>query len=71
MNIKASTFATLTIFAIATLVNVPSVMAQTDPVKIGNPHDFRPGPPIPSCNAEFNQGPPDDPIKGCRTSPSP
>ena len=35
----------------------------------GNPHDFRPGPPIPSCNADFNQGPPDDLIKGCRDTP--
>ena len=44
--------------------------AQTTPVKIGNPNDFRPGPPIPSCNAEFNQGPPGDDIAGCRISPS-
>ena len=35
----------------------------------GNPNDFRPGPPIPSCNADFNQGPPDDPLKGCRDTP--
>lgn len=37
----------------------------------GNPNDFRPGPPIPSCNADFNQGPPGDPLKGCRDTPGP
>jgi hypothetical protein len=43
-------------------------MAETLPVKIGNPHDFRPGPPILSGNADFHHRPEDDPIKGCRDS---
>ena len=54
-----------------TIVSVSDANAKEDPVKIGNPHDFRPGPPIPSCNADFHQGPPDDDIKGCRDSPAP
>ena len=38
---------------------------QSPPIGLfGNPHDFRTGPPIPSCNADFNQGPPDDTLKG-------
>lgn len=36
------------------------------PHKLGNPHDLRPAPPIPSCSADFRQGPPDDEIKSCR-----
>jgi hypothetical protein len=51
------------------ILSVSVASAQTTPVKIGNPNDFRPGPPIPSCNAEFNQGPPGDDIAGCRLSP--
>ncbi len=54
MIVTDLTLATLTIFAIAILVNMPSAIAQADLVKIGNPHDFRPGPPIPSCNADFH-----------------
>lgn len=53
------------------ILSVSVASAQTTPVKIGNPNDFRPGPPIPSCNAEFKQGPPGDDIAGCRESPSP
>ena len=53
------------------IVYTPHAMARTSPVKIGNPNDFRRGPPIPSCNADLHQGPPDDPIKGCRDSPAP
>jgi hypothetical protein len=56
-----------------TVVSVPIARAQghADPPigLFGNPNDFRPGPPIPSCNADFNQGPPDDPLKGCRDTP--
>ena len=52
------------------ILSVSVASAQTTPVKI-NPNDFRPGPPIPSCNAEFKQGPPGDDIAGCRVSPSP
>ena len=53
------------------ILSVSVASAQTTPVKIGNPNDFRPGPPIPSCNAEFKQSPPGDDIAGCRESPSP
>ncbi len=50
-------------------ISLSLVNAQTPPIGlVGNPNDFRPGPPIPSCNAEFNQGP-DDPISGCRVTP--
>ena len=53
-----------------TVVSIPIASAKENPpVKIGNPHDFGPGPPIPSYNADFNQGPPDEPIKGCRETP--
>jgi hypothetical protein len=52
------------------ILSVSVASAQTTPVKIGN-HDFRPGPPIPSCNAKFKQGPPGDDIAGCRVSRSP
>ena len=55
----------------AIILSISIAGAQTTPVKIGNPNDFRPGPPIPSCNAKFNQGPPEDDIEGCRISPSP
>jgi hypothetical protein len=44
-------------------------MARTEPIHIGNPNGFRPGPPIPSCSADLHQGPPDDLIKGCRITP--
>jgi hypothetical protein len=50
---------------VATMCPVHTVEANKPP-KLGNPHDFRPGPPIPSCSADFHQGPPDDDIKGCR-----
>ena len=50
---------------VAAIWPVHTVEANKPP-KLGNPHDFRPGPPIPSCSADFKQGPPDDPIKGCR-----
>ena len=36
---------------------------------VGDPHDFSSGPPIPSCKADFNQGPPNDPLKGCKFTP--
>ena len=59
---------------------VPTVLAQTSPVLppvakqlfgsgTEGPNAFRPGPPIPSCNAQFHQGPPDDSIRGCMDSP--
>jgi hypothetical protein len=53
-----------------TITSMPMAKAQNPPIGLfGNPNDFRPGPPIPSCRADFNQGPPDDPIKGCRDTP--
>ena len=56
-----------------TITSLPIAKAQGQGpppiVHIGNPHDFRPGPPIPSCNANFHQGPPNDPIKGCKDTP--
>ena len=56
-----------------TVTSMPIVRAQgkADPPigLFGNPNDFRTGPPIPSCNADFNQGSPNDPLKGCRDTP--
>lgn len=56
-----------------TITSIPIVLAQgkSDPPigQHGNPNDFRPGPPIPSCKADDHQGPPDDPIKGCKDTP--
>lgn len=34
------------------------------PFNMDNSHDFRPGCPIPNCDANFHQGSPDDDIKG-------
>jgi hypothetical protein len=63
----------MTLLITTTVVSISTVMAQgkADPPigQFGNPNDFRPGPPIPSCNADFNQGPPDDPLKGCKDTP--
>jgi hypothetical protein len=51
-------------------ISMLQVSAQAPPIGLfGNPHDFRTGPPIPSCNADFHQGPPDDTLKGCRETP--
>jgi hypothetical protein len=59
----STTIVTATIF-------MSQVSAQAPPIGLfGNPHDFRTGPPIPSCNADFHQGPPDDTLKGCRETP--
>ena len=56
-----------------TVTSMPIAKAQGQGpppiVHIGNPHDFRPGPPIPSRNANFHQGSPNDPIKGCKDTP--
>jgi hypothetical protein len=77
-NSKATSFATIflmlmTLLTITTVVSIPTARAQgkADPPigLFGNPNDFRTGPPIPSCNADFNQGPSDDPLKGCRDTP--
>jgi hypothetical protein len=63
----------LAIMTTVVVVQTPLALAQGNahpPIGLfGNPHDFRPGPPIPSCSANFNQGPPNDPIKGCRVTP--
>jgi hypothetical protein len=62
--------ALMILLTITIVVSIPPVMAQNPPIGLfGNPHDFRPGPPIPSCHADFHQGPPDDPRKGCRGTP--
>lgn len=53
-----------------TAVSLSFASAQGPPTGMfGNPNDFRPGPPIPSCNADFHQGPPNDEISGCRETP--
>jgi hypothetical protein len=60
----------MTLVTTTIVVSIPHAKAQSPPIGLfGNPHAYRPGPPIPSCNADFNQGPPDDPIKGCRDTP--
>jgi hypothetical protein len=52
---------------ILSVQNIPFLSVEANkPPKLGNPHDFRTGPPIPSCSADFHQGPPDDELKGCR-----
>ena len=61
-------FMMLSITVVAVTIPVSFVSAQGKahpPIGLfGNPNDFRPGPPIPSCNADFNQGPPGDLLKG-------
>jgi hypothetical protein len=60
----------LVLMTLSTIVSIAPARAQSPPIGLfGNPHDFRTGPPIPSCNADFNQGPPDDTLKGCRDTP--
>jgi hypothetical protein len=60
----------LVLMTLSTIISIAPAMAQSPPIGLfGNPHDFRPGPPIPSCRADFNQGPPEDTIKGCRETP--
>lgn len=55
---------------VAITMSMSLVKAKSPPIGlVGNPNDFRPGPPIPSCNADFNQGPPNDTISGCRDTP--
>jgi hypothetical protein len=36
----------------------------------GGPKHLSPGAPVPSCNANGHQGPPDDDIRGCFETPS-
>jgi hypothetical protein len=56
--------------ASAIIVYIPPAMAQSPPITVvGNPHGFSTGPPIPSCKADFHQGPPTDPLKGCKFTP--
>ena len=64
------------VLSLATVVTVGSSISQVKaesskpPISVvGNPHGFSTGPPIPSCKADFNQGPPDDPVKGCKFTP--
>jgi hypothetical protein len=69
-NLVFMIFMVATSIVLMSLSPFSSVSAQTPPIGIfGNPHDFFPGPPIPSCNAHFNQGPPDDTLKACRDTP--
>ncbi len=35
----------------------------------GGPNNLRPGAPIPGCNSESHQGPPNDDIEGCFDTP--
>jgi hypothetical protein len=67
----AAALALLGVVVEESVVSIPNASARANPVKIGNQNDFRLGPPIPSCNADLHQGPPDYPIKGCRDSPAP
>ena len=48
-------------------VQAPLALAGQGPplVHIGNPHDFQPGPPIPSCNSE----PANPQAGGCKVTP--
>jgi len=64
-------FLMVLISGVTLLLSLSFASAQSPPIGLyGNPNDFMPGPPIPSCNADFNQGPPDDPMSGCRATPS-
>ena len=60
----------------ACLLSVLPVSAKTSPIlppvpkilfggEYQGPNVYKPGPPIPSCNAEAHQGPPDDLLRGC------
>jgi len=54
--------------AVALAGQTPLALAQGQGpplVHIGNPHDFQPGPPIPSCNAE----PANPQAGGCKVIP--
>jgi hypothetical protein len=52
------------------VVSISPSKAQSPPISVvGNPHGFSTGPPIPSCKADFHQGPPNDPLKGCKFTP--
>jgi hypothetical protein len=63
----------MTLLTTTIVVSIPPATAQgkADPPigLFGNPHAYRLGPQIPSCNADFHQGPPDDPRQGCRITP--
>jgi hypothetical protein len=60
----------LAIMTTVVAVQTPLALAAPAPnAHFGNPHDYKPGPPIPSCAADFNQGPPNDPQQGCRDTP--
>ena len=55
----------LVLMTLSTIISIAPAMAQSPPIGLfGNPHDFRTGPPIPSCRADFHQGPPDYTLKG-------
>jgi hypothetical protein len=52
------------------VASIPPAKAQSPPISVvGNPHGFTTGPQIPSCRADFHQGPPNDLLKGCKFTP--
>jgi hypothetical protein len=60
----------MTLLATTVVASIPPAKAQSPPISVvGNPHGFSTGPPIPSCKADFHQGPPNDPLKGCKFTP--
>jgi cystathionine beta-lyase/cystathionine gamma-synthase len=65
-----SGFVAMSLLLMTLLAAATTVVAQSPPISvIGNPHGFTTGPPIPSCKADFHQGPPNDPLKGCKITP--
>jgi hypothetical protein len=73
VGFAAMSLVVITMFATITIIaSIPQAKAQSTKLPIsvvGNPHDFSVGPPIPSCKADFNQGPPNDPLRGCKDTP--
>ena len=62
--------ATITVVAVHTSSAFAQLGNGKPPISVvGNPHGFSTGPPIPSCSADFHQGPPNDPSKGCKLTP--
>ena len=69
VGFAAVSLVVMTLLATATIVaSIPRANAEGNGppvVHIGNPHNFQPGPPIPSCNAE-----PSNPTAGgCKVTP--
>lgn len=69
-NSTVAGFVAMSLISMTLLAATTTVVAQSPPISvIGNPHGFSTGPPIPSCKADFHQGPPNDPLKGCKFTP--